>query len=112
MWAENRRYDLEGAFLESPIPTLILEGKWDLAFMPRKPRVFASQFPGGRLEVFEEAGHTFFEDAPREFFPVLREFLQEVEPASRRAVDRWRTEVVAGGYLEPGESGAPKQGPS
>lgn len=93
------RYDLEGAFGESPIPTLVLEGKWDLAFMPRKARLFGAQFPGARVEVFEEGGHTFFEDVPGEFFPVLLEFLDDLEPASVEAARAWGRRAEMEGYI-------------
>lgn len=98
--ADHRALDLGGAFRDSPLPTLILEGKWDLAFMPRKARLFASEFPRGELHVFENGGHVFYEDVPGEFFPVLREFLEGLEAPAPGEIRRWKERIRSAGYLE------------
>lgn len=93
MVRDAQRYDLTGVFAENPIPTLILEGKWDLAFGEHKASTFAEQFPGARLVVFDDGGHTFFEDVPARFFETLRAFVTGLRPASRAAIARWKTAV-------------------
>lgn len=90
------KVDLTGAFETCPIPTLIMEGKWDLTWNTDKPGLIAGNHPGARLAVFENAAHGIYDEETDRFFTVLREFLTglpEVEAVSiaayKRDVDEW-----------------------
>jgi pimeloyl-ACP methyl ester carboxylesterase len=68
-------------YLSSLLPTLIVWGRRD-PLIPAAHGEFAqAQMPGSRLEVFEEAGHFPHLDEPVRFAAVLRDFLEETEPA-------------------------------
>src|SRR5919198_712571 len=68
-------------YLSSLLPTLIVWGRRD-PLIPAVHGEFAhGQMPGSRLEVFEEAGHFPHLDEPVRFAAVLRDFLEETEPA-------------------------------
>jgi pimeloyl-ACP methyl ester carboxylesterase len=68
-------------YLTSLLPTLILWGRKD-PLIPAAHAEFAhSQMPGSRLEVFQQAGHFPHLDEPVRFAAVLRDFLEETEPA-------------------------------
>jgi pimeloyl-ACP methyl ester carboxylesterase len=68
-------------YLTSMLPSLIVWGRRD----PLIPAVHAEQahrlMPGSRLEIFETAGHFPQLDDPVRFAGVLREFLEDTEPA-------------------------------
>ena len=68
-------------YLASLLPTLIVWGRRD-PLIPAVHGEFAhGQMPGSRLEIFEEAGHFPHLDDPTRFAALLRDFLEETEPA-------------------------------
>ena len=69
------RVDLTGAFEGCPIPTLIVEGTWDLTWNTDKPGILLGNHPGARLEMFKRSGHNVYEDEPKRFFRLLKGFV-------------------------------------
>jgi pimeloyl-ACP methyl ester carboxylesterase len=68
-------------YLASMMPTLIIWGRRD-PLIPATHGEFAhGEMPGSRLEIFEDAGHFPHLDDPIRFAAVLREFLEETDPA-------------------------------
>ena len=82
--------DLSRAFGSCPIPTLILEAKWDLTWNADKPDKIHKNHPGSKLVVFEESGHSPFKDEPERFFTVLREFVEHIPGVSEAGISRWK----------------------
>jgi hypothetical protein len=82
--------DLLGAFEGCPIPTLILEGKWDMTWSADKPQRFHKNHPNARLVIFKESAHSIFEDEPEAFFAELRCFLSELHAISDNDLDNWK----------------------
>ena len=80
------RVDLTGAFDSNPIPTLIMEGEWDLTWGPEKRHALAANHPNGRMVTFEHAGHSIFNEDTKGFFNTLREFVQGLTPVDRDAM--------------------------
>jgi proline iminopeptidase len=76
--------DLTGAFQDNPIPTLIMEGEWDLTWGKEKRAALAGNHPNGRLVVFEEASHNIFDEDPEGFFSTLEEFIETLRPPEAR----------------------------
>jgi proline-specific peptidase len=87
------RVDLTGAFDQSPVPTLILEGDWDLTWGPEKREALAENQPHARMITFERAGHSIFSEDPDRFFPALRDFVLGLEPVDDEALSRFRTDL-------------------
>lgn len=96
-----QKVDLAAAFDRSPIPSLILEGKWDLTWGDQKPTLLSRNHPNARMVVIEGAGHSIFNENSDAFFAELEEFLDDLPDvrAERLAVfrkslaawrDRWR----------------------
>lgn len=83
------KYDLSGAFKSCPIPTLLIEGKWNLAYGEDKWSIMKEQFPNAEKTYFEDAGHIPYEDKPEEFFKVLETFLSTVKKTSGEKIDDW-----------------------
>jgi proline iminopeptidase len=90
MYLQQRRWDLSGAFRHFPVPTLIIEGRYDLLFAADKPRIIQSFHPGSHLEVLDRAGHFSFDDAPAPFFETLRSFLNNSHAVSDHELRAWR----------------------
>jgi pimeloyl-ACP methyl ester carboxylesterase len=68
-------------YLSSMMPSLIVWGRRD-PLIPAAHGEFAhGAMPGSRLEIFEEAGHFPHLDEPVRFAAVLRDFLEDTEPA-------------------------------
>ena len=79
------RWDFTGAFEGNPIPTLVLEGRYDLTWSEKKKDILKSNHPNGRTVVFENAAHGIYDEQPDEFFRVLKEFIKglpEVDAAA------------------------------
>jgi pimeloyl-ACP methyl ester carboxylesterase len=68
-------------YLSSMMPSLIVWGRRD-PLIPAAHGEFAhGAMPGSRLEIFEEAGHFPHLDESVRFAAVLRDFLEDTEPA-------------------------------
>ena len=87
------RVNLTGAFEANPIPTLIMEGDWDLTWGPEKRTALAANHPNGRMVTFEKAGHSIFNEDPEAFFTTLRDFVQDLSPADAAAMATYQTEL-------------------
>ena len=74
--------DLEGAFQDFAVPTMIMEAKWDLTWNTDKPEVFHQEHPHAELLIFERSGHSMFADEPDRFFAELRRFVTSLPEPS------------------------------
>jgi len=90
MSEDMNRVNLDGAFQDCPIPTLILESKWDLTWTVEKPDEVQKNHPGSLMVLFEQSGHNPFADEPRKFFQVLKKFIKELPPVHRSALTKWK----------------------
>jgi proline iminopeptidase len=86
--------NLEGAFKDCPIPTLILEGKWDMSWSADKPQRFHKNHPDAKLVIFKESAHSVFEDEPEAFFAELRQFLCQLPEISDEALVKWKEHLA------------------
>ena len=85
--------DFQGAFTECPIPTLIIEGTWDLTWNTDKPEILYKNHPGSKLVMFEKSGHNPFEDEPDKFFPLLKEFIENLPEIPVSQVNNWKNYI-------------------
>jgi proline iminopeptidase len=96
------RYDLAGAFIGYPAPTLIMEGRWDLTWGEQKPQALLANHPGAGMKVFDRSAHAIFSEEPEAFFFTLRQFMtglpKDVDPARlvsyQNRVARWREQMA------------------
>jgi pimeloyl-ACP methyl ester carboxylesterase len=93
------KVNLAGAFDESPLPALLLEGRWDLTWGEEKPGILSRNHPNGRMVVIDDAGHSIFSENPDAFFDELAGFVRTLKPvtdeqvdAYRRHLDEWRSD--------------------
>lgn len=70
--------DFTGRFVENPIPTLILEGKWDLTWGQQKADIFKKNHPNAQMVIFEKSGHSIYDEEPGRFFRILKSFIQNL----------------------------------
>jgi proline iminopeptidase len=84
------RWDLSGAFEGNPIPTLVLEGRYDLTWSEKKKDILKGNHPAARMAVFENAAHGIYDEQPDEFFRVLREFIKGLPPVDETALVKYR----------------------
>jgi proline iminopeptidase len=85
--------DLEGAFAQCPLPTLLLEGQWDMSWNTDKPERLHKNHPNAKLVMFEASAHSPFEDEPDQFFGVLRDFVTTLTPGSAAQRQQWKDEL-------------------
>ncbi len=85
--------DLAGAFARCPIPTLILEGKWDMSWNTDKPQRFQKNHPRAKLLVLPESGHSPFMDEPDKFFDALKDFMTTLPPVSADELKLWKEDL-------------------
>jgi proline iminopeptidase len=90
--------DLTGAFEKMPIPTLIIEGKWDLTWNTDKPEILHRNHPNAEITFFERSGHNSFDDEPEQFFRTLRNFLSGLDRIPAPELTEWKN------YLEEWEA--------
>ncbi len=91
-------WDLGGAFQGCPIPTLILEGRYDLTWSEKKKDMIKGNHPGAWMVVFENAGHGIYDEQPGEFFRVLNGFISGLPRVDVAALERYRAFLA--GWLD------------
>ncbi len=84
------RIDLQGAFNNCPIPTIIMEGVWDLTWNTDKPEILHENHPGSRLVMFERSSHSPFADEPEKFFFELKSFIRSLPDIPFEEIVAWR----------------------
>ena len=89
MLQDGLKMDLTEHFKNCPIPMLIFEGKWDLAYGSDKSKTMQILFPHAKIVVLENAGHVSFEDQPEAFFNHLQTYLANLKPIDRQAIRYW-----------------------
>lgn len=83
--------DLKGAFENNPIPTLILEGKWDLTWGEKKPEILKENHPHAQMVLFENAGHGIYDEEPEKFFAVLEDFIKNLPEISKDEISSYKS---------------------
>jgi proline iminopeptidase len=82
--------DLKGAFENNPIPTLILEGKWDLTWGEKKPGILKNNHPNAQMVLFENAGHGIYDEETEKFFAVLEDFIKNLPEVSKDEISAYK----------------------
>jgi pimeloyl-ACP methyl ester carboxylesterase len=72
---------VEGRLRELQMPTLLVWGRHDHIFPPSHAESAQSRLPNGRVEIFEDSGHTPQMEEPDRFNRLVLDFLSE--PVSR-----------------------------
>jgi len=88
------RIDLTGTFDRNPIPTLILEGQWDLTWGEKKKDVLKNNHPHGEMVVFENAGHGIYDENPEKFFSVLKNFIKALPKIKDKDIEAFKTSLI------------------
>ena len=80
MRSDMYKVKLQGKFDNFEIPTLIVEGKWELLWWDTyedRIDLWRKNHPNAKVEIFEKSGHMIFADEPDKFFPLLRDFIKK-----------------------------------
>ncbi|HOW86338.1 MAG TPA: alpha/beta fold hydrolase [Candidatus Aminicenantes bacterium] len=105
MGQSESRWDFAGAFAGNPIPTLILEGRWDLTWGEKKKDSLKGNHPNSRLAVFDKAAHGIYDEDPEAFFRTLKDFLAGLAPIDEASLAGYKSFLagwVAGMKARPG----------
>lgn len=81
--------DMTGLFKKCPIPTLIMEAKWDLTWGKDKASLFHKNHPSAKMVMYERSGHNPFEDEPDRFFKELKGFMKSVPNINEKKLLAW-----------------------
>ena len=90
--------DLTGVFKGNPIPTLILEAKYDLTWGEIKPEVLQKNHPNAKMVMFENAGHGIYDEESEKFFSVLKDFIKNLPDVSEDEISAYN--VTLGTWKE------------
>ncbi|HIJ66415.1 MAG TPA: alpha/beta fold hydrolase [Candidatus Hydrogenedentes bacterium] len=88
---DTSKMDLKEAFETCPIPTIVMEGEWDLTWNTDKRDKLHKNHPKSRLIVFETSSHNPFEDEPERFFAELKGFVNALGRVAEADIESWRT---------------------
>ncbi|MBS9463507.1 alpha/beta hydrolase [Flagellimonas sp. 389] len=91
-------YDLKEAFKNCPIPTLIIDGEWDLAYSSEKHEIMKAQFPNARYLLVKGAGHIPYEENPSVFFETLKGFLKLSNSYENITITTWKKDINLDAY--------------
>ncbi len=83
-------YDFKNIFDNCPIPTLICEGKWDLTWNEEKKDIFKKNHPNAQYILFENSGHSIYNEESELFFSILEEFVIKLKPVPDRFIHNWK----------------------
>ncbi len=89
-----RGVDVEGVFEKCPIPTLIVEGRWDMTWNEQKAGLIERNHPGAKMIILEKSAHYPFEDEPEKFFKELKKFMKSARPPSAHKIARWKKQIA------------------
>jgi proline iminopeptidase len=87
--------DLTGYFMDCPVPTMLIEGRWDFAWHPSKAYNFSMQHPNGKLVMMENSNHNPFAEEPSVFFNILASFIKGLPVVNRQALNKWISTIKA-----------------
>jgi proline iminopeptidase len=90
MSSSMRKFDLKGAFVNCPIPTLIIESIWDLTWVEAKPVVLHQNHSEAVMEIFSKSGHSPFKDESPKFFSILKQFIIHLPDVDDDEIVRWK----------------------
>ena len=88
-----KNYDLMNTFLKCPIPTLIIEGKYDLTWNTDKAMKFYRQHPNSKLMIFEKSSHFPFKAESNKFFSIIKDFITNLSKVSAKQIETWETNI-------------------
>jgi proline iminopeptidase len=94
MSQSQQKVDLTGAFDRNPIPTLLLEGKWDLTWGDPKPMILSRNHPNARMIVIEGAGHSIYDENPDAFFSALEDFVLNLPAVAGSDIEAYQQHVA------------------
>ncbi len=94
MSQDSRKINIKGAFENCPIPTILIEGKWDLSASLDKPAIFRKNHPRSQLFIFENSGHCPFADETERFFQVLGDFLENLPKIPEDNLKTWKEYLI------------------
>ncbi len=92
------KYDLKGAFEDCPIPTLIIDGEWDLGYSSEKHELMKAEFPNANALLIKGAGHLPYEDNPSVFFETLKAFLKFSTSSEDTNYTKWSEKIKPDEY--------------
>lgn len=85
---------LEGAFEGCPIPTLIIEGRWDLTWNTDKSEILHNNHPRSQMVMLENSAHSPFEDEPKLFFKTVKSFVKSLPEISAEDITDWKEDLA------------------
>ena len=99
MSKSRNKVNLSGVFDKCPIPTLIIEdkwdlikcGKWDVSWDADILEILQPFHPGSKVVIFEHSSHDPYSAEPERFFPVLKDFIQSLPEISDADLAAWKT---------------------
>ncbi len=71
--------DLNGRFLASKLPVLLIYGRHDMTFSTQLGPKMKMEFPNSTLVMMEQSSHNPFKEEPEIFFSELEKFVKEIE---------------------------------
>ena len=86
--------ELDDACAHCPLPTIILEGKWDMSWGANKPEQLHKNHPQAKLVLFEASAHRPFDDEPDKFFGTLKGFLTTLPEIPGEKISSWKHDVA------------------
>ena len=86
-------YDFEHVFAECPVPTLVMEGKYDVVWEVDRPAVMAEFHPNASILLFEYSGHNIFADEPTRFVNEIKQWLGTAASPTTAQLDKWKLSV-------------------
>ncbi len=86
-------YELEHVFLESPVPTLVMEGKYDVVWRDDRIANMGKLHPKAKMVVFEKSGHNIFADEPVRFVNEIKTWMEQIKPATPLELKTWAQSV-------------------
>jgi proline iminopeptidase len=93
--ADYGEYNFEHAFDKCPIPTLIVEGEYDLIWLAEKSSILKTNHPNAKLVVFENSGHNVYSDEPENFIEVTNNWGKSLQLPAKEEIDTWKEYTAA-----------------
>ena len=83
-------YDLNKVFRNNPVPTLMLEGKWDLTWGSKKAQLFKMNHPNAQMKVFNHSGHGIYDEEPLKFINTIKSFVKNLPKTKKTDIKNFK----------------------
>ena len=93
--SDYRIYKFDHVFETCPVPTLILEGKYELNWSSEKPALFKENHRNAEVVIIDNARHYIFRDQPEQFMKEIKRWGVALKKTDTGKITAWKKTAMS-----------------